>query len=63
MNDHDHDKMTLHTVKVPQHLWDQAQAAVAERGDPSLSEVIRRALVSYVRQTERRRRPPNQRNT
>ena len=43
------DPMTAKSVRVPDALWKQAQAAADERGE-YLSEVIRRALVEYVKE-------------
>jgi hypothetical protein len=34
-------------------LWDAAQRAVNRRGDPSVSFILREALVQYVEATER----------
>lgn len=41
----------LRTVRVPPGLWSAARA-VAERRGETVSEVIRRALVAYVRRHE-----------
>lgn len=37
----------IRTVRVPDSLWEEAQAAVSERGE-NLSDVIREALRAYV---------------
>lgn len=59
------DGMVLKSFKVPPELWADARAAAEWRGDPSVSEVIRRALASYVKNTNRRRDNtiPNQRRS
>lgn len=40
--------MVARAVRVPSPLWEQALAVASARGE-SLSEVIRAALVAYVR--------------
>jgi len=42
------DPMTAKSVRVPDALWKQAQTVADERGEV-LSEVIRLALVKYVK--------------
>lgn len=44
-------RMPLHSIKCPTDLWEAAQEAARQRGDDSLSEVIRRHLTSYVKTT------------
>lgn len=41
----------VRTIRVEDDLWEQAQQAKHERGDPSLSYVIRRQLRRYVSDT------------
>ncbi|MGZ4621479.1 MAG: ribbon-helix-helix domain-containing protein [Blastococcus sp.] len=36
------------TIRIPDHLWEAAQAKAEARGD-NLSDVIRRALERYVK--------------
>jgi hypothetical protein len=43
----------LRNVRVDDDLWEDAADAVMVRGDPSLSHVIRQALLDYVRETRR----------
>lgn len=40
-------------VRVPDRLWEQAKEAAEQRGE-NVSQVIKRALLRYVRDTERR---------
>lgn len=37
----------IRTVRIPDSLWEEAQAAASERGE-NLSDVIREALREYV---------------
>lgn len=39
------------TIRVPDELWDAAQARAAERGE-NLSDVIRKALERYARRSK-----------
>ena len=39
---------TRHAIRIPDPLWNQARTTAAEHGD-NLSEIIRQALVAYVR--------------
>lgn len=39
------------TIRVPDELWDAAQAKAQERGE-NLSDVIRKALERYVRRSK-----------
>lgn len=43
-------------VRVPDNLWEAAQAAVKAEGDPSVSFIIREALAQYVRAAQRRQK-------
>ncbi len=36
-------------IRIPDELWNQARTTAAEHGD-NLSEIIRQALVEYVKQ-------------
>jgi len=40
--------MVARQVRTPERLWEDAKAA-AERNDETISDVIRRALETYVR--------------
>lgn len=42
--------MSQRAVRVPTRLWEDAKAAADKRGE-RISEVIRRALVNYVKET------------
>jgi predicted HicB family RNase H-like nuclease len=44
--------MTMHAIRVPEALWQAAKAKADER-DESVSDVIRRALERYVKQSAR----------
>lgn len=46
MSDH-YQRDPLRSVRIPDDIWQAAQAAAAERGE-SVSEVIRRALRRYA---------------
>lgn len=37
----------IRTVRIPDNLWEEAQAAASQRGE-NLSDVIREALRQYV---------------
>lgn len=43
----DYGRDPLHSIRVPQDLWEAAQAEAKERGE-SLSEAIRRFLKRYA---------------
>lgn len=45
------DRIPIRTVRIPDELWDAAHAAVTQRGDRSLSKVIRRMLMGYIQNT------------
>lgn len=44
------------TIRVEDDLWQAAQEAARWRGEASLSNVVRRGLITYVRATEKKRR-------
>lgn len=48
------------TIRVSDELWADALEAVRWRGDPSVSHILRGALASYVRATEKRRQLADQ---
>lgn len=48
----------MRNVRVSDELWEAAKEAVKERGDPSVSHILREALAQYVRATQRRRVDP-----
>lgn len=51
-------KDPMRNVRVSDELWEAAKDAVKERGDPSVSFILREALAQYVRATQRRRASP-----
>lgn len=46
------------TFRVSDELWERAKEVVRERGDGSVSLILREALKCYVREAERRGNPP-----
>jgi hypothetical protein len=46
-------KTPQRAVRVPDGLWEQAKEAAEQRGE-NVTQVIKRALVRYIRDTERR---------
>jgi hypothetical protein len=55
-NDNDDERLKGRSVRVGDALWLKAQEAAQWRGEQNLSAVIRRCLVTYVRETDRRKR-------
>lgn len=53
--DEDDHRDPIRNVRIPDELWFAAKDAVNERGDRSVSHIIRESLARYVRATERRR--------
>lgn len=51
-------KTPIRGIRVPEGLWRAAQAKAKQRGE-TLTEVIMRALHRYVREPDRRVRPPD----
>ncbi|WP_309129486.1 hypothetical protein [Microbacterium sp.] len=43
--------MVARQVRTPAKLWDDAKAA-AEQNDETISDVIRRALIQYVKENQ-----------
>jgi negative regulator of replication initiation len=41
----------MRTIRIAEELWQQARAAAANNGE-SVSDVVRRALVNYVRRNK-----------
>ena len=45
----------LHAFGIPDELWERVQAAAKYNDNEAISEVVRKALVAYVKRTERKK--------